>query len=711
MMTTTAGRPKCGVWNYFKYDEKEDTSVCMVQLKSREDSDISLCSKSFKGKVTTNLKLHLKKEHTKEYKLIEQEEKKKKEKEKERDKKKPKNKTDRAHQSLSIQPSLTDIAKQKKMYEIQSAKQRSITKKLAIFVGASNVALSLVENVEFLELIHELDPRYHVPGRFKIGKELDLIYSKLRRDLTESLNSAERISLCADIWSKKGMSAAFLGLTAHCYHREKKQKYNVTIAVRRFESPHTAERVTRMVDNILDEWKIPFYKVFRILTDNGSNMLAAFKQDLQLRNDDELMDDTLGLEIIDVTDEDNESNEITEGEETAAEDAFIALGQNQQDHSANYEECESQHDINLASYQRVSCFIHTLQLVVHTYDKSSHLRSTMTKAQKVVHKINKSVKATEMLIKKARKKLVNACPTRWSSTFLMITRLLELKSSVISVCEDLGWECLSSYQWKQLESIEFLLKPFAQYTTLTSGEENTTISIVIPVLLELEMHLKDEIEKKSNATMTIAKKMLENLKQRFAYATDVRDSKFDPIFVTATFLNPAYKAILEDVQVRAAIRYLKELCKPTVQETLPNLIEDDDATYVPEVEIPVDEVQESEPPSKRPRLLSRVALLLKEKQKDKGKNTCSSEEKEIERYNQEQFDVKLEDDPLHFWANTKDFPAIASVACDVLCTPASTAPIERVFSTSGESTSGKRNRLADYNLEREVLIRKNKGYL
>ena len=187
----------------------------------------------------------------------------------------------------------------------------------------------------------------------------------------------------------------------------------MAIAVRRFESPHTAERVTQLVDNILDEWKIPFYKVFHILTDNGSNMLAAFKQDLQLHND-ELIHDTPDLEIIDVTDEDNESNEIAEGEETAAEDTFIALGQNQQDHSANYEECEVQHDINLASYQRVSCFIHTLQLVVHTYDKSSHLRSTMTKAQKVVHKINKSVKATEMLIKKARKKLVSACPTRWS---------------------------------------------------------------------------------------------------------------------------------------------------------------------------------------------------------------------------------------------------------------------------------------------------------
>jgi len=40
---------------------------------------------------------------------------------------------------------------------------------------------------------------------------------------------------------------------------------------------------------------------------------------------------------------------------------------------------------------------------------------------------------------------------------------------------------------------EKLLKHFAQYTTLTSAKESTIISLVIPVLLELEMHLQDEV--------------------------------------------------------------------------------------------------------------------------------------------------------------------------------------------------------------------------
>ena len=56
----------------------------MVKKKSRteEHNDDSLCSKTFKGKFTTNLKLHLKKEHAEEYNLLEEEEKKKERKRK-----------------------------------------------------------------------------------------------------------------------------------------------------------------------------------------------------------------------------------------------------------------------------------------------------------------------------------------------------------------------------------------------------------------------------------------------------------------------------------------------------------------------------------------------------------------------------------------------------------------------------------------------------
>ena len=201
----------------------------------------------------------------------------------------------------------------------------------------------------------------------------------------------------------------------------------------------------------------------------------------------------------------------------------------------------------------------------------------------------------------------------------------------------------------------------------------------------------------------IAKKMLQGLTQGFEYVRDPSAVKFDPLFVTATFLNPPYREILIATQTKTAKQYLLELCKPPEPDA--NL-QDNDCTYVPEAE---SNLQGSTPPSKRPKLLSRVAKLIEEKKKQSNNSvSISAEEEEVDRYSMDCFNIELEDDPFDFWNITKDYPPIA---CDILCVPSSTAPIERVFSTSGESTSGKCNRLTDYNLEREALLQKNKKYL
>lgn len=72
----------------------------------------------------------------------------------------------------------------------------------------------------------------------------------------------------------------------------------------------------------------------------------------------------------------------------------------------------------------------------------------------------------------------------------------------------------------------------------------------------------------------------------------------------------------------------------------------------------------------------------------------------------------IDDDPFIFWLSKKEsFPLLSKAAFDLLSTPASTAPVERIFSTGGDATIGHRNRLSDYNLEREILIRQNKKYI
>ena len=84
----------------------------------------------------------------------------------------------------------------------------------------------------------------------------------------------------------------------------------------------------------------------------------------------------------------------------------------------------------------------------------------------------------------------------------------------------------------------------------------------------------------------------------------------------------------------------------------------------------------------------------------------------MEHFNSISTRLSEDEDPINFWvANESTYPILSNVCVDLLSIPASSAPVERTFSTAGESTLGKRNRLSGKNLEREILLRKNKHYL
>ena len=71
----------------------------------------------------------------------------------------------------------------------------------------------------------------------------------------------------------------------------------------------------------------------------------------------------------------------------------------------------------------------------------------------------------------------------------MTSRLLEVRSYVTDVLQQMEWDNMPNSEWKTLESLRDLLEPFAQYTDLTSAKEFTTLSMVISVLMELQFHL------------------------------------------------------------------------------------------------------------------------------------------------------------------------------------------------------------------------------
>ena len=50
---------------------------------------------------------------------------------------------------------------------------------------------------------------------------------------------------------------------------------------------HTAENIRAIVDQVLLEWEIPSHKISAILTDNGSNIVAAFHGHFCTSSEDE----------------------------------------------------------------------------------------------------------------------------------------------------------------------------------------------------------------------------------------------------------------------------------------------------------------------------------------------------------------------------------------------------------------------------------------
>ena len=91
---------------------------------------------------------------------------------------------------------------------------------------------------------------------------------------------------------------------------------------------------------------------------------------------------------------------------------------------------EEEHEIAFNGLPRLSCFAHTVQLVTLKFNKDKHVASVLKRVTAMVRSANTSKNVTELLIKETGVKLIGACPTRWSSTFLMIERLLRVQDTL-----------------------------------------------------------------------------------------------------------------------------------------------------------------------------------------------------------------------------------------------------------------------------------------
>ena len=173
--------------------------------------------------------------------------------------------------------------------------------------------------------------------------------------------------------------------------------------------------------------------------------------------------------------------------------------------------------------------------------------------------------------------------------------MLEVRVALTQVLEELEWGNLATSEWKLLESMRVLLQPFARYTTLLGGEEYTTLSVVVPAIMEIELHLR---EMKSQRGLAGAVTLLETeMKRRFDRILNPKADGYEPTFLVATALDPRYQVVLDAEQIASARAALVSQLKEMRQQS-PTQSPSSSSTGSPAALVSVENFTEGEPPKK-----------------------------------------------------------------------------------------------------------------
>ncbi len=377
-------------------------------------------------------------------------------------------------------------------------------------MGTTATPNSFTESQEFISYIQELNRYHQLPNRGQATQEVQELAKEGKTKIFNLMNSSfSKIHLTADIWSKKGLTSSYLGITAQfvVVHEEilvgkKVQSFRLEDAVLElidFPNPHTGIRIAIELLRVLREWKIMDQLGF-ILCDSGANMIRAFKDAQNLLAEQEVLNrEEASIELDpeaaiepgatttaevepatgSSTSDEEETDEI-EGQDRQDEDEYSQdeLEENTMSPSTDVvqsildldplvsedelraeitaftgDDSEANGILVQNGLKRIPCYSHKLQLVVAHFDVFRQRSTSSTpgnsrqrrrgqrggipgfakiivKGKKLVAKFNKSCVATTRLVKLTNKKLTSDVCTRWSSTFLMLDRLVKLKDAI-----------------------------------------------------------------------------------------------------------------------------------------------------------------------------------------------------------------------------------------------------------------------------------------
>ena len=130
-----------------------------------------------------------------------------------------------------------------------------------------------VKGEGFTDMMKFLEPGYCLPSPSTFMKAIEIKYSDAMNKLCVKFLSCDQVCLTEDVWTSSAMEA-YLGVTAHLINAEWDMQTYIVV-VKPLEGSHTAENIVQWNIDVLHDFSIAESKVYAIVHDNGSNMVAA----------------------------------------------------------------------------------------------------------------------------------------------------------------------------------------------------------------------------------------------------------------------------------------------------------------------------------------------------------------------------------------------------------------------------------------------------
>ena len=288
----------------------------------------------------------------------------------------------------------------------------------------------------------------------------------------------------------------------------------------------------------------------------------------------------------------------------------------------------------------------------------------------------------------------------------MVQRICEQQvpiSSVLSHRRDLIYLELSPHEWRVLEDMIEVLKPFKVATEHLSGEKYPTISALGPLLHEIK-HKVEADPNDSTAIRHFKKALRDDMKSRYIHPEVKmllnKASYLDPRFKTLTHLSSLQQEEIFDVILSEALQFVEGNSQTQMEEEV--VICDNS-----------DLESQNGPSAKKKRASALVELLGNKFLTDAStQETTPATHKDILqsemlRYKTEP-PISVDRNPLQWWAtHSYVYPNLSIMARKYLCITATSVPSEQLFSTAGNVVSAKRNALLPENVEKLVFLHDN----